>query len=170
MNYLLQEKMKQIKQMISEQIEVEGRFYNFDELIENEIVSEFPKYSHRMRSQFIKGVELIEELIDYFNRTLDEIKGYHESISTDTKESLSKQITNEKDALAQQTNKTRESLQREIQAKITEWANLKKEIERIKDHSKATETQLGLVTLRDIKNAVPLTTKEKVLKIMKGER
>lgn len=159
MNYLLQEKMQQIKQMTEEQLEVQGVFYNFDELIENEIVSDFPKYSQRMRSNFKKGVDLIEMLVNYFNETLDEIKSYHESISTETKSNLSAQITNEKKALAQQ-----------IQAKITEWANLKREIEQIKQHSKATETQLGLVTLKDIKNAVPLTTKEKVLKIMKGER
>lgn len=52
-----------IKEMINTKIKVEDETYDFGDMIDNEYVSDFPIYSHRMRSTFVKGAQLIDEFL-----------------------------------------------------------------------------------------------------------
>lgn len=53
-----------IKNMINQPITVEGIQYNFGDMIENEWISDFPIYSHRMRSTFVRGAEIVDNLMN----------------------------------------------------------------------------------------------------------
>ncbi|CAM3398623.1 hypothetical protein [Pseudostreptobacillus hongkongensis] len=53
-----------IKNMINQPITVEGTHYNFGDMIETEWISDFPNYSHRMRSTFVKGAEIVDNLMN----------------------------------------------------------------------------------------------------------
>ena len=71
-----------IKNMINQPITVEGIQYNFGDMIENEWISGFPIYSHRMRSTFVRGAEIVDNLMNeveqYANNLGNEIKTTYE--------------------------------------------------------------------------------------------
>lgn len=54
---------KKLQEMIKSKIKVDGVIYDFKDMIENEYVSDFPVYSHRMRNTVAKGVELFDAFI-----------------------------------------------------------------------------------------------------------
>lgn len=60
--------IKNFTDKANSKIEVEGQQYNFEDMIENEYISDFPKYSHRMRSNF---VEIVRYTDLFFNKTRD---------------------------------------------------------------------------------------------------
>lgn len=60
--------IKNFTDKVNSKIEVEGQQYNFEDMIENEYISDFPKYSHRMRSNF---VEIVRYTDLFFNKTRD---------------------------------------------------------------------------------------------------
>lgn len=54
---------EKLHEMIKSKIKVDGVLYDFKDMIENEYVSDFPVYSHRMRNTVAKGVELFDAFI-----------------------------------------------------------------------------------------------------------
>ena len=60
--------LKNFTDKVNSKIEVEVQQYNFEDMIENEYISDFPKYSHRMRSNF---VEIVRYTDLFFNKTRD---------------------------------------------------------------------------------------------------
>lgn len=61
--FFKQESRQKIKEMINTKIKVEDETYDFGDMIDNEYVSDFPIYSHRMRSTFVKGAQLNIEFL-----------------------------------------------------------------------------------------------------------
>ena len=81
--------VEKIKPKIDNPIIVEDVTYNFSDLIENEWISHFPQYSHRMRSTFVKGAEIVDEHIANINQYLiqleDELYRVYDKLSDDKK-------------------------------------------------------------------------------------
>lgn len=85
--------IKNFTDKVNSKIEVEGQQYNFEDMIENEYISDFPKYSHRMRSNF---VEIVRYTDLFFNKTRDGLLRIENNINatiqnalaTDTKNGL----------------------------------------------------------------------------------
>ena len=85
--------LKNFTDKVNSKIEVEGQQYNFDDMIENEYISDFPKYSYRMRSNF---VEIVRYTDLFFNKTRDGLLRIENNINatiqnalaTDTKNGL----------------------------------------------------------------------------------
>lgn len=85
--------IKNFTDKANSKIEVEGQQYNFEDMIENEYISDFPKYSHRMRSNF---VEIVRYTDLFFNKTRDGLLRIENNVNatiqnalaTDTKNGL----------------------------------------------------------------------------------
>ena len=81
--------VEKIKPKIDNPIIVEDVTYNFSDLIENEWISHFPQYSHRMRSTFVTGAEIVDEHIANINQCLiqleDELYRVYDKFSDDKK-------------------------------------------------------------------------------------
>ena len=85
--------LKNFTDKVNSKIEVEGQQYNFEDMIENEYISDFPKYSHRMRSNF---VEIVRYTDLFFNKTRDGLLRIENNVNatiqnalaTDTKNGL----------------------------------------------------------------------------------
>ena len=85
--------IKNFTDKVNSKIEVEGQQYNFEDMIENEYISDFPKYSHRMRSNF---VEIVRYTDLFFNKTRDGLLRIENNVNatiqnalaTDTKNGL----------------------------------------------------------------------------------
>lgn len=81
--------VEKIKPKIDIPIIVEGVNYNFSDLIENEWISDFPNYSHRMRSNFVKGAEIVDEHLANIDQCLiqleDELYRVYDKLSDDKK-------------------------------------------------------------------------------------
>ena len=81
--------VEKIKPKIDNPIIVEDVTYNFSDLIENEWISHFPQYSHRMRSTFIKGAGIVDEHLANINQCLiqleDELYRVYDKLSDDKK-------------------------------------------------------------------------------------
>lgn len=81
--------VEKIKPKIDNPIIVEDVTYNFSDLIENEWISHFPQYSHRMRSTFVKGAGIVDEHIANINQCLmqleDELYRVYDKLSDDKK-------------------------------------------------------------------------------------
>ena len=85
--------LKNFTDKVNSKIEVEGQQYNFEDMIENEYISDFPKYSYRMRSNF---VEIVRYTDLFFNKTRDGLLRIENNINatiqnalaTDTKNGL----------------------------------------------------------------------------------
>lgn len=81
--------VEKIKPKIDNPIIVEDVTYNFSDFIENEWISHFPQYSHRMRSTFVKGAEIVDEHIANINQYLiqleDELYRVYDKLSDDKK-------------------------------------------------------------------------------------
>lgn len=79
--------VEKIKPKIDNPIIVEDVTYNFSDLIENEWISHFPQYSHRMRSTFVKGAGIVDEHIANINQGLiqleDELYRVYDKLSDD---------------------------------------------------------------------------------------
>lgn len=67
--------VEKIKPKIDNPIIVEDVTYNFSDLIENEWISHFPQYSHRMRSTFVKGAGIVDEHLANINQCLIQLEG-----------------------------------------------------------------------------------------------
>lgn len=81
--------VEKIKPKIDNPIIVEDVTYNFSDLIENEWISHFPQYSHRMRSTFVKGAGIVDEHLANINQCLieleDELYRVYDKLSDDKK-------------------------------------------------------------------------------------
>lgn len=81
--------VEKIKPKIDNPIIVEDVTYNFSDLIENEWISHFPQYSHRMRSTFVKGAGIVDEHLANINQCLvqleDELYRVYDELSDDKK-------------------------------------------------------------------------------------
>lgn len=81
--------VEKIKPKIDNPIIVEDVAYNFSDLIENEWISHFPQYSHRMRSTFVKGAGIVDEHLANINQCLiqleDELYRVYDKLSDDKK-------------------------------------------------------------------------------------
>lgn len=81
--------VEKIKPKIDNPIIVEDVTYNFSDFIENEWISHFPQYSHRMRSTFVKGAGIVDEHIANINQCLiqleDELYRVYDKLSDDKK-------------------------------------------------------------------------------------
>lgn len=81
--------VEKIKPKIDNPIVVEDVTYNFSDLIENEWISHFPQYSHRMRSTFVKGAGIVDEHLANINQCLiqleDELYRVYDKLSDDKK-------------------------------------------------------------------------------------
>lgn len=79
--------VEKIKPKIDNPIIVEDVTYNFSDLIENEWISHFPQYSHRMRSTFVKGAGIVDEHLANINQCLiqleDELYRVYDKLSDD---------------------------------------------------------------------------------------
>ena len=79
--------VEKIKPKIDNPIIVEDVTYNFSDLIENEWISHFPQYSHRMRSTFVKGAGIVDEHLANINQCLvqleDELYRVYDELSDD---------------------------------------------------------------------------------------
>lgn len=88
--------VEKIKPKIDNPIIVEDVTYNFSDLIENEWISHFPQYSHRMRSTFVKGAEIVDEHLANINQCLmqleDELYRVYDKLSDDKKAEVTKFI------------------------------------------------------------------------------
>lgn len=88
--------VEKIKPKIDNPIIVEDVTYNFSDFIENEWISHFPQYSHRMRSTFVKGAEIVDEHIANINQYLiqleDELYRVYDKLSDDKKAEVTKFI------------------------------------------------------------------------------
>lgn len=81
--------VEKIKPKIDNPIIVEDVTYNFSDFIENEWISHFPQYSHRMRSTFVKGAGIVDEHLANINQCLiqleDELYRVYDKLSDDKK-------------------------------------------------------------------------------------
>lgn len=88
--------VEKIKPKIDNPIIVEDVTYNFSDLIENEWISHFPQYSHRMRSTFVKGAGIVDEHLANINQCLiqleDELYRVYDKLSDDKKAEVTKFI------------------------------------------------------------------------------
>lgn len=88
--------VEKIKPKIDNPIIVEDVTYNFSDFIENEWISHFPQYSHRMRSNFVKGAEIVDKHIANVNQCLiqleDELYRVYDKLSDDKKAEVAKFI------------------------------------------------------------------------------
>lgn len=88
--------VEKIKPKIDKPIIVEDVTYNFSDFIENEWISHFPQYSHRMRSNFVKGAEIVDKHIANVNQCLiqleDELYRVYDKLSDDKKAEVAKFI------------------------------------------------------------------------------
>lgn len=84
--------VEKIKPKIDNPIIVEDVTYNFSDLIENEWISHFPQYSHRMRSTFVKGAGIVDEHLANINQCLmqleDELYRVYDKLSDEKKEEV----------------------------------------------------------------------------------
>lgn len=167
---------QKIKEMINTKIKVEDKTYDFGDMIDNEYVSDFPIYSHRMRSTFIKGAQLVDEFLsetdsnlvkmedafkknftDFQKRKEQEIKVYIEGRKTDINSWFDTQRREynfwygEK---VQSMNGKLATVDKKIQTldnKIGRFAELEQGLH-------ATDSKAGLITLNKVKEIVRTAT------------
>lgn len=140
--------VEKIKPKIDNPIIVEDVTYNFSDLIENEWISHFPQYSHRMRSTFVKGAGIVDEHIATINQCLiqleDELYRVYDKLSDDKKAEVTEFIQSKKDVLVSF-----------IQNKTNELDKYTNQLENIVKEREATDTKLGLITLNKIREVSP---------------
>lgn len=68
----LREKIYEGENALPRRILVEDGSYSFDSYIENEWISDFPTYSHRMRFNFVKGVGIVDDFLSKITKKYNE--------------------------------------------------------------------------------------------------
>lgn len=122
------------------QILVESNRYNFEEKIEDEWVSDFPEYSYRMRSNFVKGVRIIDSLLGEIVSTLNDFRI--------TKES---ELNSFKSAKERELNSLKSTKEQELNNLMTQLRN---EYNNLSSNSEASETKLGLINKNTINTMI----------------
>jgi hypothetical protein len=169
--------VEKIKPKIDNPIIVEDVTYNFSDLIENEWISHFPQYSHRMRSTFVKGAGIVDEHIANINQCLiqleDELYRVYDKLSDDKKAEVTEFIQSKKYEVAnfiqsktnevsnytsqkeQQIAKFIEGKDKEIKNRTDTLDKYTNQLENIVKEREATDTKLGLITLNKIREVSP---------------
>lgn len=169
--------IEKIKPKIDNPIIVEDVTYNFSDLIENEWISDFPNYSHRMRSNFVKGAEIVDEHLANIDQCLiqleDELYRVYDKLSDDKKAEVTDFIQSKKDEVAnfiqsktnevsnytsqkeQQIAKFIEGKDKEIKNRTDTLDKYTNQLENIVKEREATDNKLGLITLNKIREVSP---------------
>ena len=115
-----------IKNMINQPITVEGTQYNFGDMIETEWISDFPNYSHRMRSAFVKGAEIVDNLMNEVEHHAIEAGNFLQTSYETWKRNT-------------------------LDPKVNELARLTLLVQDTLDRTKATDTVSGTLTKNEVK-------------------
>lgn len=127
----------EIKEILNRKIVVKGEQFNFTDMIDNETISDFPIYSHRIRSEFVKGVLATENFLkgiklDSVNniRTIQETANQSELTRNKNVEAKIRDILNAKTTLEEDIRRAKSDMQSSVSADST---RLQQEIVIIKD-------------------------------------
>ena len=125
-------------------IENEGITYKFVDLIENEWVSKMPEISHRMRSQVVKGTQLIDSFMlsldtNINNQINEGLANLNSGLENNTR-TLNNKIAENKSTLDDYINSAKSQLERKIN-----------EVDSAVNNSLATDTRNGLINFNKIR-------------------
>ena len=125
-------------------IENEGITYKFGDLIENEWVSKMPEISHRMRSQVVKGTQLIDSFMlsldtNINNQISEGLSSLNSGLENNTN-ILNNKIAENKSTLDNYINSAKSQIERKIN-----------EVDSAVNNSLATDTRNGLINFNTVK-------------------
>ena len=125
-------------------IENEGITYKFGDLIENEWVSKMPEISHRMRSQVVKGTQLIDSFMlsldtNINNQINEGLANLNSGLENNTN-ILNNKIAENKSTLDNYINSAKSQIERKIN-----------EVDSSVNNSLATDTRNGLINFNTVK-------------------
>ena len=162
-----------IKNMVATKIVVDGMSYDFDAMIENEIVSDFPLYSHRMRDSFVRGAQIIDDFLKETDGNLykmeQNFKSDFEKFKTNKENEISEYLAsrkNEHDTWYAEKQRIYSAWYSARQDEITKWLGDNKktvntrvsqmdariaDFDSLKNSAVATEAKVGLISERRVK-------------------
>lgn len=122
---------KSIANMINTTISVEGQVYQFSDFIESEIISDFPTYSHRMRSTFVNAAKLVDtylaNILEKLNELETQLDTKYNNLSTEKRQEITTFIGDRKAEIAEYIRLRQEEIQAYINSKNEEFkANINK--------------------------------------------
>lgn len=114
---------RKLNEMVSQKITVEDRPYNFDDMIENEIISDFPKYSHRVRS-------VITEFSKLADKFFIDVKSNFLELERDNGRKLEQFKAQKSQDLERKLNEFKQNTTRDMESKKREYDTKRQEFER----------------------------------------
>ena len=142
-------------------IENEGITYKFGDLIENEWVSKMPEISHRMRSQVVKGTQLIDSFMlsldtNINNQISEGLSSLNSGLENNTR-ILNNKIDENKSTLDNYINSAKSQIERKIN-----------EVDSSVNNSLATDTRNGLINFNTVKELATNKINELVPNLANG--
>lgn len=102
-----------LQNIINTKIEVDGQTYNFGDFIENEIISEFPTYSYKIRNLAVKLAEVTDKYLEELDKQFSENDKSYKEIIEKNSQNISNSLNETVNTKMQEIEVVRQELLKE---------------------------------------------------------